>query len=113
MKRCRHRDKRRERDETETETESERETKTRDEDKSTALRAPPPESNWSAIYPIGVSTRVTDSRMLSGSWVFVKSPRGDFQPRGCARDERGVLFGRECVEYTERGVLFVGMRETA
>ena len=44
---------------------------------------------------------------------FVEVPRGDFQPRGCARDERGVLFGRECVEYTERGVLFVGMRETA
>ena len=106
MKRCRHRDKRRERDESET----------RDEDKRRRQKA-----------LLSTPSRVELERDISdrGEYacdrqpdavrelVFVEVPRGDFQPRGCARDERGVCFGRECIEYTERGVLFVGMRETA
>ena len=84
----------------------------RDEDKSTALCTPSRVELERDISDRGeyACDRQPDAVRELG---FVEVPRGDFQPRGCARDERGVLFGRECVEYTERGVLFVGMRETA
>ena len=105
MKRCLHRDKRRDR-------ERERDKTKARLDKSTALCTPSRVELERDISDRGeyACDRQPDAVRELG---FVEVPRGDFQPRGCARDERGVLFGRECVEYTERGVLFVGMRETA
>ena len=57
---------------------------------------------------------MTDSPMLSGSWVLWKSREGTSSLE-VVLEKRGVfcLVERVCVEYTERGVLFVGMRETA
>ena len=103
MKRCLHRDKRRDRER----ERDERETKTK------ALLSTPSrvelERDISDRGEYACDRQPDAVRELG----FVEVPRGDFQPRGCARDERGVCFGRECIEYTERGVLFVGMRETA